>query len=388
LLVSIPASYSQETFRRHAALLGDPRMSLPANARQRAKMVRQIQRDYGNYYVQRLAEHSRITKESTPVQRDWVGLQLQTEEPRANATSDSAESTGLTQAEREEDTAVSSTILGLLNDFENIEVSWSEERPEGFIGPLRGFLVKVQAVYFIATNEGEADVKNERQRVSFGRIVKALNEETSVMVSDGGGSRSAGQTVQYGKATPVDVKKFVEKAIELGIITRYSRKKGKLTRDQKLIDLPDVQIQEIIQKWINETRVGVDCSGLVAQAALRAEQTRGALLGPPKSPLPSTARIRNAQSFANGPRVNQPTDLRPGQAWVVKGGGHIRMVAEVDARESHVEFVTVESAGDSQGGPGPTRRKWRTKNLEQFHRITLIEGPTGNPRGGTFHEIP
>lgn len=48
---------SEEMFERHAALLGDQRMSHPANASQRADIVRQIQRDYGNSYVQRLVDH-------------------------------------------------------------------------------------------------------------------------------------------------------------------------------------------------------------------------------------------------------------------------------------------------------------------------------------------
>ena len=37
---------------RHAALLGDPRFSHPANAVQRARMVSELQRRYGNNYVQ------------------------------------------------------------------------------------------------------------------------------------------------------------------------------------------------------------------------------------------------------------------------------------------------------------------------------------------------
>lgn len=48
---------SEEMFERHASLLGDHRMSQPANASQRADIVRQIQRDYGNSYVQRLVDH-------------------------------------------------------------------------------------------------------------------------------------------------------------------------------------------------------------------------------------------------------------------------------------------------------------------------------------------
>ena len=48
---------SDDMFERHASLLGDHRMSHPANAGRRADIVMQIQRDYGNSYVQRLVDH-------------------------------------------------------------------------------------------------------------------------------------------------------------------------------------------------------------------------------------------------------------------------------------------------------------------------------------------
>ncbi|MCH8063944.1 MAG: hypothetical protein IH861_15735, partial [Chloroflexi bacterium] len=51
------SDFSQATFERHAALLGDNRMARPMHARQRAMVVQQLQRDYGNHYVQRLVDH-------------------------------------------------------------------------------------------------------------------------------------------------------------------------------------------------------------------------------------------------------------------------------------------------------------------------------------------
>ena len=47
----------QSTFERHAALLGDVRMSQLPNTLRRAMIVRQLQREYGNRYVQRLIAH-------------------------------------------------------------------------------------------------------------------------------------------------------------------------------------------------------------------------------------------------------------------------------------------------------------------------------------------
>ena len=49
--------FSQNTFERHAAILGDSRMVQPMYARQRAMIMQQLQRDYGNQYVQRLVKH-------------------------------------------------------------------------------------------------------------------------------------------------------------------------------------------------------------------------------------------------------------------------------------------------------------------------------------------
>ena len=48
---------SQTAFEQHVALLGDSRFSLAANTGLRAQIVRRLQSDYGNGYVQRLVDH-------------------------------------------------------------------------------------------------------------------------------------------------------------------------------------------------------------------------------------------------------------------------------------------------------------------------------------------
>lgn len=53
----LDSDFSQRTFERHAALLGDSRMSHRMYRQQRAAIVMQLQRDYGNRYVQRLVKH-------------------------------------------------------------------------------------------------------------------------------------------------------------------------------------------------------------------------------------------------------------------------------------------------------------------------------------------
>jgi len=52
---------------RHAAILGDPRFSHPANAAQRARMVSELQETYGNAHVQRVIEQ--INANAANVQR-------------------------------------------------------------------------------------------------------------------------------------------------------------------------------------------------------------------------------------------------------------------------------------------------------------------------------
>lgn len=56
--------FSQGAVERHAALLTDSRLSHPANAIARAQMVQQLQRDYGNRYVQRLVKYVSQENES------------------------------------------------------------------------------------------------------------------------------------------------------------------------------------------------------------------------------------------------------------------------------------------------------------------------------------
>ena len=56
-LSSLGRGYSQETFERHAAFLTDNMSGRPSNLRHRELVVRELQRTYGNQYVQRLVNH-------------------------------------------------------------------------------------------------------------------------------------------------------------------------------------------------------------------------------------------------------------------------------------------------------------------------------------------
>ncbi|MCI0438268.1 MAG: hypothetical protein L0177_03950 [Chloroflexi bacterium] len=69
----IQGDFSLETFEKHAAILGNPRLSHPANALRRAQIARRLQRDYGNAYVQRLVEHIEHARGETP--RNGLGVE-------------------------------------------------------------------------------------------------------------------------------------------------------------------------------------------------------------------------------------------------------------------------------------------------------------------------
>lgn len=54
--------FSESTFNKHAAILGDPRLGQRMYSVQRASFVLRLQSDYGNQYVQRLVDH--VTRKS------------------------------------------------------------------------------------------------------------------------------------------------------------------------------------------------------------------------------------------------------------------------------------------------------------------------------------
>ena len=64
---ALGGDHSQSTFERHVALLGDSRLARLDNTLHRAMIFRQLQRDYGNRYVQRLIDHI-SRKRAEPVQ--------------------------------------------------------------------------------------------------------------------------------------------------------------------------------------------------------------------------------------------------------------------------------------------------------------------------------
>lgn len=308
------------------------------------------------------------------------------------------------------DQRMSASLLNTLDEFQNIpiDVPGVQTLPPDTVGPPAPITVRVHvhAQYFINTETARAHYQAERRTERFGSIIRALARRGEMSVLEGGrGPRGAGRAVEYGKASPADIKNFVEEAISQGIIQQYAVRRRAITASQQLTDLAPADLQDLIQGWMRHTGVGVDCSGFVQQAAIRAREEERArisalnaftgLFGLPPMALPPAIdpQERSARSFRRGAQRRRPTDLRPGDAWVVTGGGHVRIVTDVreatlPSGSTTVEFDTAESSGGSTSpDPGPVARTWRTRSLATFHPITAV-GHTARARGGTFHSIP
>ncbi|HEX5838896.1 MAG TPA: hypothetical protein VFY26_13765 [Anaerolineales bacterium] len=402
---------------RASEMLASPEGKLGAPAR--ARMGSMLQRQVGNTRVGRTlgaavqtrrtvgspdeedAERATgevgSTSSTTMIQRQSAGA--------AGATASApAPAPGLTLTPH--DDMVSASLLETLDRFENIPIDVVQRLPRGFIGPPAMVRVSVHAQYFINRPAAQAHYRAARRTARFRDISSALERRGELSVLEGSrGPRFSGRAVELGKASPEDIKAFVEEAIAQDIIRDYAIRRRAITARQDLIDLAPAVLQALIQRWMRETGIGVDCSGFVQQAAIRArEQERErisainsitGMFGVPPIPLPPEISPveRSARSFRSGPRVRQPRDMRPGDAWVMAGGGHIRIVtavreAVISGGTNTIEFDTAESSGGStQPDPGPFARTWRTRSLTRFEPIRAV-GHTARPRGGTFHRIP
>ena len=331
---------------------------------------------------------------------------------RTNGTATSAPAASRPAAPLPEalvDLITSLTITSELARYQQVpvEITGTPTAPTGSTAPASPITIRVlvSATYFINTPRSRAHFRRARQQAHFNQIVRAARAQSSI--TSGGGARlSAGATVRFGKATPDDVRVFLQAAVDRGEIQRYARRTGALGRGQDLVDLGPTRLRDLVQGFARHVGVGVDCSGFMVHAAAEARRNVRALAGGLNAllgivgsgrqfevPAEPSTRVRGAAGFTSGPRVTSPTHLRPGDAWVVSGGGHIRMISAVRRVEvrpgvSTVEFDTAESSGTSTSTtPGPVAKTWRTASLTALEPISPVGGATGNRRG-TFHRIP
>jgi hypothetical protein len=284
--------------------------------------------------------------------------------------------------------------------------------------------VTVSAWYF--NNASPRDFRSQQLRNEFRAVVDSFEDEAgeSMIQSALARPRDPGEAVRAGKATPRDLEQFVQRAVNDGRIESYARRRSALADDQQLIDLDAGDLAAVIQQWVGDAEVGVDCSGLVVDMLVRARRNvRGLvdvtnrvqeLFGDdvryhavfdytwrettasrhradedlPDIHLPDEPgrTVRSARSYRNEPEVNSPRELAPGDVWVTRGGAHIRIVQRTErVGDSHVRFWTAESttAGSTTG---PTEKVWRTDSLERFQPVQPLEGSVGDT-DGTFHRV-
>jgi len=278
------------------------------------------------------------------------------------------------------DAITSESIKLDLEAFNNIKV----DVPTGD----KSVSITVRAAYFIHTDAGEENVRQARKKSKFSSIKKTLQENSniSLMKTGKGKEMHSGFAVEYGKATPDDLRLFIQEAINSGAIERYAKSKKKLSSGKTLGDLDANTLQEVTQQWIYDNGVGVDCSGFVVQTQVNArEKVRAemASLGVSESDMPGeiTSNVRNAKSFKKEASVSKPSELRPGDAWVTTSGGHIRILTDVKqvrrGDKDIIEFKTAESSGGAESREkGQIAKTKRTAGLDDWGRIK-----------GSFHRL-
>jgi hypothetical protein len=117
-------------------------------------------------------------------------------------------------------------------------------------------------------------------------------------------------------------------------------------------------------------------------------------LGLPALSLPAEIehKIKAVGSFETKEIVKKPTELRPGDVWVRRDEGHIRIVTSVRMSPDGkaILFDTAESTLSSGLDPGPVARPWRTDNLTGFDHIKSTDPKLAKLKHGrgTFYHIP
>ncbi len=318
----------------------------------------------------------------------------------------------LAMAPDEADAIVGKSLIETLHRFQTIPIRVQGvvniEGPSGARCTEQTKLINVSAHYFINTSTARHHYRKARRQQNFSAIVNALRKrkELSIIRSSKDKALNKGRAVEVGKGSPDDIKAFVEEALSQDIIKRYGVSIGAMTENQQLIDLPKSNIQILIQDWMRQTGIGVDCSGFVVQAAYHAREAIRADLETKNQSLEARdssdrydiagareLKVRNAQSFTSGQEVESPIDMRPGDAWVVSNGSHIRIVTSIQQFTKGdgvgaIRFETAESSGSSkQAMPGPTRRIWKTFSIDTFEPIKRVDGSGGNVEG-SFYRIP
>jgi hypothetical protein len=367
----------------------------------RARMSAFLQRQVGNM---RLGEAMQLTRTAPPI------LQRQVDTASTPVTGDAAHDENTPTAGN---AARTESIERELSRYQQISINVRRYGPSlPGVDVLSVQEVTVRAAYYI--NTGREDYAPARRSLGFNTVVDELNRTGGHSVLLGRNAETGeleplprGRAVDLGKATPEDIRLFVEEALRLGVIRRFAIQLRVIRpgQTQDLVDLDRNVLQGVIQDWIYSTGVGVDCSGFVQLTTIQLRGETGSQLS---NEIPASQL--HAARFASYPEAT-PYDLRPGDAWVVANGDHIRMISAILRRDFDaqiLEFRTAESSGGRDDPrPGQISRTWQVRLIRRrrSHRrsrrsprfifefapvAVLVEGMPVRRRPwrrGTFHHI-
>jgi len=344
----------------------------------------------GILYLQRAAGNLTVSRLLDPVADTWIG-----EEPPPTAAPELS-AKDIVDAET---SAIADTVrrfrevqVTVQGPPEQVAIPWSDfdAQATGMKAPTitarRSKTLTVHSAYFINTDTAKAAYRTE---ASFTKVAKALQAK-SLVEYDSGKPYSVGMAVRVGKSTPSDVQAFVEEAAEEGLVKTYAHATDPFKHQfpagkTELVDLPETTLHDVIQQWVIDKGVGVDCSGFVLQAAVAVREKIHAVAKEKGMAVPADYQgdiahtERSAASFASGTARSAPTDIRLGDAWVI-GTTHVRIVASTPVEaDGQVQFDADESQGDStHTAVGPTSHTWRTHSKTAFNpMLRLKEG--GDP---------
>ena len=167
----------------------------------------------------------------------------------------------------------------------------------------------------------------------------------------------SGQGATTGKATPEQMQKFLQEAVNQKLVTDTTAKG--------------------LRDFLDKFAISTDCSGLAVQALnflADGDMVRGAdeQLDAGNTGTGSLADTSKNSKFKS---VASPAELQAGDM-MVKGGSHVRLITDVDVQNDGVYFTTLEStAGDvSAAGDGVGERRWRFSDSTKFSGMEIQKG--------------
>ncbi len=188
------------------------------------------------------------------------------------------------------------------------------------------------------------------------RAARAGNTKVANIISQIGLGGAAGD----GKATPEQMKKFLEECIKQNLIPAGERT-SKGMRD-----------------FLDKFGVSTDCSGLALQGINflndgDMQRDSSDVVG-----IMNTAMIRDEAAKRNGKftNVSSPNALKAGDMMNLNNGDvyHVRLLIDVDKMpDGSIEFTTVESTGAniSNQGDGVGQRRWKFPNPAKFEGLLI-----------------